>query len=799
MNLLHPVSHARTILCSLSLLYSAATITAQFFTNVASPQGLAVLPSGYFGNSVSFHDFDHDGWADITMAAPGDSIKLYRNVQGTLVPLPSPAATPGDAKHVLWVDFDNDGDDDLFITVHNGPLALYRNDGAAGFTDITTAAGLPTWVAPHFGASWGDFDLDGYLDVYVCCYHNGIGAGYEKLNHLYRNNGDGTFTDVTLAAGVDDGLKPSLQSLWFDHDMDGLPDLYVINDRTPNFNSLYRNNGDGTFTNIAAATGTTCPETDAMSATLGDPDNDGLLDLFITNNGTDILPERACRLLMRDAAGQYTDRAEEYGVDCSYFGWGAVWADVDNNGWPDLFVASEGITGAQLHLNDGTAPLQNGTPWLIDSPASTCYALASGDLDNDGHPDFILGSEFPDPPQLWHNAGLSGNQHVSFTLQGTISNAMAIGAWIAVHADGRTQLRYTTCGANYLGQDSQHHHFGLGAYALVDSVTVTYPSGHVDRYVELDAGVRHALTEGETYLVEVTASGPLAICAGGNVTLDAGEHHVVLWNTGDSTRFITVDQSGSYQPTITTVHGLQVEGPATSITVHPLPDVLAFTTAPSCTDSSNGSITLVDLAGQDAVTVTWDHGPTGTVLTGIGAGSYAYTMTTVHGCTASGTITVVSPPELVALVNSTPASDTADGSIDVQVFGGAPPYSLSLNGVPFTGTTVNAPAGMHVVMVVDANGCSVEQLIEVGTTTGTARMDNAPLRVYPIPASDELFGEGVPPGAQRYMLGLDGKVLQHHPAPPPRTIALHGLHNGVYLLRVLHGSTSWSAPVIVLR
>jgi hypothetical protein len=768
----------------MALMSPALEGVPQSFTNVATMQGLDVVPTGYFGNSVSFHDFDQDGWADVTMAVPGDSIRLYRNIEGNLLRLPSPAATPGDVKHILWVDFDNDGDDDLFFTVHNGPVALYRNDGGGVFTDITASAGLPLMSAPHFGASWGDYDRDGYLDLYVCCYASPGMQSYSELNHLYRNNGDGTFTDVTLQAGVGDGFKTSFQSLWFDHDQDGWPDLYIINDRPP-FNSLYRNNGDGTFTNIAASTGTECPNTDSMSAALCDPDNDGNMDLFVTNNGTIAVPDHPCRLLMNQGNGTYTDQALDFGVACDYFGWGAVWADVDNNGWQDLFVASEGSTGNQLHLNMGTQPLLNGTAGLVDSPPITCFTVATGDLNNDGHPDFIVGSEFPNPTQLWLNAGGSAGNHAVVHLQGTASNRMAIGSWIRVYANGLVQTRYTTCGANYIGQDSPHHHFGLGPASEIDSITVSYPSGHTDSYHGLPTGATFTFIEGETYVLEPVALGPTTFCQGGSLMLDAGEHHAYLWNNGHEDRFLEVMEAGSYAVTITTVHGVQVTSDTMMVTVHPAPSVLPFPTSPSCHSSADGAIELALVTPAPIVSVVWAHGASGALLEGLTEGGYTYVVTDDNGCTTNGAVTLQAPPELLIVLATTPDNGTANGSLMVDVYGGTPPHALLLDGTPVQSPVQDLAGGEYLLAVEDLNGCQLDTLVAIGTSTGLASMANSGIRILPDPVSRLVRVEGMQDMAHWRLFDLAGRQLGNDQVVDDGVLPVPPLPPGIYILHII--------------
>jgi hypothetical protein len=712
----------------------------QNFMNLADAQALGTVETVAMGSSVGFHDFDNDGWDDLTIAAPGDSVHLYRNVSGQLVKLPSPIATPGNTKHVLWADIDNDGQDDLLVTRFNGPIALYRSLGGLTFEDISATCGIPETFVQRSGATFGDYDRDGFLDLYVTTYFPGGPETYEQLNHLYRNNGDGTFTDVTLQAGVGDGHKASFQAVWMDHDMDGWPDLYVINDRLPQ-NTLFRNNGDGTFTDITQDVACGCPNTDSMSLALGDPDNDGLLDIFVTNNGTNALPDRPCRLLKRQQGGAYVDQAAEYGVDCAYFGWGAVWADIDNNAWQDLFVTSEGTTGNQVHMNFGIIPLLNTSWGLFDNPPITTFTAARGDLNNDGFPDFVVGSAFPHPPQLWVGSGGGGFNHVRVTVRGTASNRMGVGTWIRVCTDGACQVRYTTCGENYLGQDSQQQHVGLRNAATIDSVLVTYVSGHTDRYYGLAANTHYWFTEGETYQAQVIALGPTTFCSGNSVVLDAGDHFAYAWNTGYTGRYLEVSASGTYAVTIITEHGVQVGGGSVEVSVLPSPAILPAVEQPTCAGYDNGSIALGNSTGSPA-SVVWNTGANGASLTGLAAGTYTYTYTDLNGCTASGSVLLIEPPELVVLVESSPALLGGDGTITLLPFGGVPPYTFSLDGAPVVNPITGLNGGLYTVAVTDANGCVFTEAVTVGGPTSTEASGIATLRTWPNPADDRLHLTG---------------------------------------------------------
>ncbi|HRH38059.1 MAG TPA: VCBS repeat-containing protein, partial [Flavobacteriales bacterium] len=272
----------RPVLGIAAVLWAPCTIVeAQTFVNTASAQGVDILVnSDFFGSGVSSYDIDEDGWDDLSFATTHDSLFFYRNNMGQLERLPSFADASGETKHVLWVDYDNDGDLDITVSTFTGTLRLYANDGAFHFTDVSEEVGFPQVVAENYGAAWADYDRDGDLDLYM---GNGVAFGdvnnYSLLNHLYQNTGNGTFTDVTLAAGVADSIRFTLQPVWLDYDSDGWPDLYVANDKAFR-SSMYHNNGDGTFSDVTEQTGTGFADDEPMTTSVADFDNDGDLDIY---------------------------------------------------------------------------------------------------------------------------------------------------------------------------------------------------------------------------------------------------------------------------------------------------------------------------------------------------------------------------------------------------------------------------------------------------------------------------------------------------------------------------------------
>ncbi|MDP4588331.1 MAG: VCBS repeat-containing protein, partial [Flavobacteriales bacterium] len=359
----------------------ALNSSGQTFVDVSTIQGInAIVSGGTFSAGLSFADFNHDGWDDLTIGMNNQSPKVYLNNNGDFqeVSLQLPSNTF--CKMVVWVDYNNDGNRDLFMTNRNGSNRLLRNDGDLNFTDVTSIAGVALTGGDNYGASWGDFDLDGDLNLYVCNYRFSFEPGTSAdKNHLFRNDGNDIFTDITAIAGVAGNVDLSFQSAWIDYNHDLLPDLYVINDKiSPN--RLYRNNGNGSFTEVTGASGIGIV-IDSMSASYADYNNDLLMDLYTTNT-------QAGNVLLRAKEDlTFQDATEETGLIVYDYTWGAVWFDMDNDTDQDIYIAeSEALafnSPNYLYRNMGIEAdytFENVSDLLTTPDISDAYTAASGDL-----------------------------------------------------------------------------------------------------------------------------------------------------------------------------------------------------------------------------------------------------------------------------------------------------------------------------------------------------------------------------------------------------------------------------------
>ena len=499
------------------------------------------------GTGVAILDYDNDGWPDIFIVngttledfppGKGPTSHLYRNNHdGTFkdVTVEAGLIATGWGQGVCVGDYDNDGWEDLYVTYY-GKNRLYHNQKGV-FTEVAQQAGVA-----GSGKSWGtgcafvDYDRDGLLDLIVAnyvdfdlstapapgarasCVWKGVPVmcGPRGLpgakNILYRNRGNGTFEDVTVKAHLDrtDGHY-SLGISTLDFDADGWPDIYVACDSTPSI--LYHNNRDGTFTDVAVTAGAAFNEDGREQAGMGtsvaDFNGDGRLDIFKTNFSDD-----TSTLYRNNGDGTFEDAtfAAGLGLHTQYLGWGTMFFDFDNDGWPDLIVANGHVYPEvdKYHLGSNYQEPRilyhnNGNGTFTDISASagvgitsaaSSRGLAVGDLWNDGKLSVVI-SNMNSPPSLLVNQIRSSNHWIGIQTVGTRSNRDGIGAGITVNIGTRRLVDEVRSGSSYISNSDRRVHFGLGTAERVDSVQVRWPSGLVEQFNNVTVDSIHSLTEG---------------------------------------------------------------------------------------------------------------------------------------------------------------------------------------------------------------------------------------------------------------------------------------------------------------
>ena len=527
------------------------------FTDIAREAGL-IHPSIYggvdrkryilevVGCGAAFIDYDNDGWMDLFVlggtrldeAPPGPSNRLYRNNRdGTFIDVTEKAGLrfTGWASAVTVADYNNDGFDDIYVTCYGHDI-LYRNNGDGTFTDVTRTAGL--WqdtVRYGAGCTWVDYDRDGHLDLFVATYLDttlaelpkpganpdcnwkgvpvncgprGLPTGYCRL---FRNNGDGTFSDASAKSGIATASRGGypMTATAGDFDNDGWPDIYVACDSKPSF--LFMNNRDGTFREEGLPRGAALSEDGmeqaGMGVGIGDANLDGSLDIFKTHFADDTHV-----LYLNDGKGNFDDVTARsgLGVETRYVGWGAGIADLDNDGLPDLFVVTGGVypeverslpayafkTPRLIFRNLGDGKFEE----LIEEAGPGIAAphssrgCAFGDFDNDGDVD-VLVVNLNEPPSLLRNDISGGGHWLKVRLIGVKSNRSAIGARVLVRYGGRRQVQELAAQSSFYSVNDPRLHFGLGDAATAD-LAIRWPNGAAEAIPNVAANQLVTIREG---------------------------------------------------------------------------------------------------------------------------------------------------------------------------------------------------------------------------------------------------------------------------------------------------------------
>ena len=479
------------------------------------------------GGGGLFFDFDNDGWLDIYLVTSGPSdfyspktpsknALYHNNHDGTFTDVAERAGVAcgqmGDfGMGAAAADYDGDGWQDLYVTNY-GRNRLFHNNGNGTFTDVTEKAGV---AAPNWStcATWFDYDNDGKLDLFVSsfvqysatgtifCGDNRIGRRYycvprvfkPRPSYLFHNEGGGRFADVSKESGIAASVGKSFGAIATDINNDGLLDLFVANDTVANF--LFLNKGKGKFEEIGLASGVAYSDSGSPRSGMGvdaaDYDGDGWQDLFVAN-----IDQELFSLYQNQKDMTFLDRPGEIGQATRLLsGWGLKFFDYDNDGDPDLILANghpddmvefqslkvkykepllmfENVKGKFTNVSE-----QSGAAFKKDFPAR---GLSVGDYDNDGDLDVLIINN-GDAPLLLRNDGGSSNNWIGLQLVGTKSNPLGVGAIITWVAGGVTRSRLKTSGGSFLASHDPREILGIGKAAKVDSITIKWPSGVVDK------------------------------------------------------------------------------------------------------------------------------------------------------------------------------------------------------------------------------------------------------------------------------------------------------------------------------
>lgn len=462
------------------------------FTQEATPRGctFGTNDNRSFGTGVAFADLDGDGDPDLVVLGKMNAgptrpytVGIFENLGGTFVDrspnngVPQLTAAAG----VCAGDYDADGDLDLFISCWLERTCLLRNDGGFRFTDVTLQMGVADDGAGQ-GACWGDYNNDGWLDLYLC---NRTGTNYPSPpfpistnpNRLFRNDAGKRFTEVALEEGVQAGSDPSFQATFFDFDRDGDADLYLSNDKGLSQACAVRNrmwkNVNGSFVDISASSGTNgC--IDAMCVAIGDWNRDRFPDIYVTN-----LPV-GNYLYANRGDGTFTNRAADFGLLSQRTDWGAVFADYNNDGREDIYVCENSAVNRLYRQGDDGLGADVAPAMGITDGGAT-YTCAAADIDNDGDLD-IAAVNSPLPPifttgqlRLYINHEGERRRFVKFRVVGRHPNRFGVGAQVDVRSGTQWQMREVIAGSNFKGQNDLTLHFGLNQATYVAEIRVKWP------------------------------------------------------------------------------------------------------------------------------------------------------------------------------------------------------------------------------------------------------------------------------------------------------------------------------------
>ena len=483
------------------------------FEDVARAIGLDKTAGG---RGTAVFDYDGDGYLDVVVASAHGGCSLYHNNgDGTFtdVSVGSGLDACVNVFGIIAGDYNNDGVPDLYITrlgFFGGECELLRNNGDGTFTNVTRQAGLECW-GPAFSAAWVDYDCDGHLDLFVA---NNLGGLFDRKNpnRLFHNNGNGTFTEVADQAGLKT-LYPTIGCAWGDYDNDGFPDLFVSNGIAPA--QLYRNNGDGTFTDVSHPAGFDDPCIGSVACWC-DYDNDGWLDLvqFVWSPPEDTIytlrtghgPKNAfpLRIYHNNRDGTFTCRTKDLGVDGCWGTMSASVGDFNNDGYLDLFLGNgdpqmDRTEPPIILENDGNGRFNNVT-FAAGLPfTGKGHGANMADLAGDGRLHLIIASGGLYPGDLltvavFRPKTVPGN-YLNVRLAGTRSNRDAIGARLELRAGGRAQYRSVSGGTGF-GCLPYEQHFGLADFTRVDSLHIRWPSGLEQELSDLPINTTIRITEG---------------------------------------------------------------------------------------------------------------------------------------------------------------------------------------------------------------------------------------------------------------------------------------------------------------
>ena len=686
-------------------LVTSLKISAQNFQDVTISMGLSFVNGGnQWGTGVSFFDFDEDGWDDLTICVAGSPTRVYRNSQGTFELFwlfPNMTET----KQPIWFDYDNDGFNDLLITRKDNPHQLFRNIANNIFEDVSYILNIDFDNSTYafgtslsFGGSVGDPNRDGFLDVAIA--NNGLANG--SFNSFRWNlSGEVFYADSTNQFTQFEGS--SFQPVWVDFDFDGFQELYVINDFHQG-NEFYKRNDEGIYSERSEEYGLNYPM-NAMSNSWCDFDNDGDLDVYLTNSTFFCSPEcveTEGNVFLINENNQFQNEASLHGLVLNKWTWGALWIDTDNKGYSDLLINERNIDpnkpfefGIHLMKNiNGT--FENANLVEFTSFDFPYYTSAKGDFNNDGKYDVFLSSEMFYPYKLLENSFNGGGNYLKMKLIGRIGNRNGFGTTYKMFCGNEVFTGQLFSSESYLCQNSQRLIQGLSNHDIVDSIKVFWTSGVVDSYFNIPSNQEISFLEGETLRGIVATRDYLCVNVEDSVLLSVPDWQNVEWENGQSSNNRWVSNPGHYVAEVNNGFGRRMifsidinEGFNQSVDLQ--------VSNISCNDLSDGSYQLIS------------EGDTLFSADNLNVGIYNVDWILPNGCPYRDTVIISQPEELQLLLPEvvTVCSDSA-WNAEYIVSGGTLPYFS----IGFAENQLLEP-GIYNLTIIDENECEVSSTLSV--------------------------------------------------------------------------------------
>lgn len=488
-------SNTRKILFSFLVLFLGGIIPLQAqvsFADISTTSGFAGTGPNL---GISIGDYDNDGDDDVYVSRKGEANLLYQNNGNNTYQEVAESlglAYTGNTLASVWGDFDNDGDLDLYLGNREEPNVFYQNNNDGTFSDITLDAGVGYLGKPR-SVLTADVDQDGYLDIYV--------ANLNEENALFKNNGPDpmtgqvSFTNIIMESGTSDP-QASMGAMFFDYDNDGDSDLYLTHDANQPY-KLFQNDGTGNFVDVSASSGTNYSG-QGMGVDFGDINNDGWLDIYITNLSDNTL-------YLNNGDGTFSDISNAAMITDPGMGWGTTFLDYDNDGLQDIYMVNDSYFSPLpniLYRNKGDNTFEIVSE---NSPIASMYGsvgMACTDMNADGLVDiFVANGGNVDGNQLFKNETANAGNWFQLKTIGTISNRSAVGTKITIEVGGEIFTDEVSGGSGYASQNSFTLHFGLGDVEMIDQMTIRWTNGLVETYNNLDVNQYMIAVENESLSV----------------------------------------------------------------------------------------------------------------------------------------------------------------------------------------------------------------------------------------------------------------------------------------------------------